>query len=200
MALKVTFALAALASIALAQNQTQAGQPTLTIPFGSTPSADGFAASVQSADGCKTTLVVGCAETSSPNELCQLATDLAATLVMNPTGYQVGYSYSTLGGSAVLSQSCSFEGPVTAATGGVCTLSISVGAAGYSTSVSTVATISSGDVVYARAPVTAGASNLPTGSAACSPTSDGGVAAPTNMVMSVVKVLVPVVAVAGVLI
>jgi hypothetical protein len=87
---------------------------------------------------------------------------------------------------------------------------------GINTAVTTVLTVGEAELVYQPVAVTAGASKLPSG-ASCTATVDlstftaeesgsaeatsvsDGAAAPTNMVRSVVKVLVPVAAVAGAL-
>lgn len=89
-----------------------------------------------------------------------------------------------------LSQSCDLHGPASSVSEIVCTASVMVSVDGSSTATKTTDTLTRSDEFnYAQIPITAGASNLPSGSATCT-SSDSG-AAPTG-ITQVYKVMVPV--------
>lgn len=111
-------------------------------------------------------------------------------VTQGPTAYEVLYSTSTLGGEVTLSQSCDLKGPTSSASEMVCTASLMVSLEGTSTASKTTETLTRSDEFnYAQIPITAGASNLPSGSATCT-SSDSG-AAPTG-ITEIYKVVVPV--------
>lgn len=119
-----------------------------------------------------------------------VSNSLQIFVTQGPTGYEILYSTSTLGGEVTLSESCDLRGPASSATEMVCTASAMISVEGTSTESKTTETLTrSEDFNYAQIPITAGASNLPSGSATCT-SSDSG-AAPTG-ITEIYKVVVPV--------